>query len=198
MEEITQTDSLEKRWEKANECFNNSDKAGALFLLKSLASDGVLAAFREIGNIYELGGGGVDVDIEKALYWYKKSLDEANDAFGAYGLGRLYFRGNGIEKDYKKALWYFELALENNIEIASLMLARIFNSGLGIEKNIDKAENYYLKAIESGYVYALKELGTLEIKKGNIYKGLKLYSHGIVNHALLLVLNKHDKRLRSV
>lgn len=198
MNELNNTDSIENRWEKAKECFRNSDAAGALFLFKSIAKDGETLAYCEIGNIYEFGGYGVEADSDKARYWYKKSLDEADDPYGAYGLGRLFYRDDSIGIDYEKAIWYFDLAANHDIEIANLQLGRIYMSGKDIEKDVNKAEDFFSKASLTGNVYAIKNLGALEIEKGNVFKGVKLYFKGILKHFLLFIKDRRDPRIRSI
>lgn len=189
---------IDDRWDEARKAFSNSDKNAALYLLRSLASDKELAAYREIGNIYELGGGGVEIDYKKAFSWYKKSVDEADDALGYYGLGRLYYLGRGVERNYESARWYFEQAASADIALANLMLGRIYNLGLGVEKDTHLARKYFNKAGENGYVQAIKNLGHLEIKDGNIIKGISLQLRGITLHLILYIKSSHDPRLRSM
>ncbi|MCX8581385.1 sel1 repeat family protein [Gilliamella sp. B3482] len=42
-------------------------------------------------------GEGVEVDKEKALFWYKKSIDNGNTE-AMHNLGIMYYKGDGIEK----------------------------------------------------------------------------------------------------
>ncbi|MDH3355030.1 MAG: sel1 repeat family protein [Chromatiales bacterium] len=191
-------DTTQERWDKATSCVRNSDTAGALFLFKSLVNDGELLAYSEIANIYEFGGNNLERDYNKAFHWYKQSLDIANDPLGAYGLGRLYCYGKGIEKNHNKALWYFELASENGVPIANIMIGRIYNLGWGVEKDLLKAEEHFKKAANDGYVYAEKLLGNLVIRKGNWINGFIIYTKGIWHHFSILMKNKYDPRLRSV
>ncbi|MGB6853187.1 MAG: sel1 repeat family protein, partial [Thermoanaerobaculia bacterium] len=43
-------------------------------------------------------GQGVGEDLEKAAEWYRKAA-EAGDRIGAFNLGLMYFRGEGLEQD---------------------------------------------------------------------------------------------------
>ena len=186
-------DSLQDRWDKAKICIRNGDRTGALFILKSLVKDGELAAYREVANAYELCG-----EYREAFHWYKQSVDIANDAWGAYRLGRLYCYGNGVDKDYEKALWYFDLAAENRISMAHLMLGRMYYLGWGVNKDLVKAEYHFECAADAGLVYAEKLLGETLMRKGNWLKGIGIYIRGIWHHYRLIMRDKHDPRLRSL
>lgn len=189
--------NTDSRWEDAHAAYLAGDKKGALFLLRSLANDGELAVYREIGNIYEIGGGGVEQDFQKASTWYKKSVDEANDAYGAFGLGRLYYNGKGVERDYEKALFYFKLAADSDIELANLMLGRMYRFGYGVNKDLSISREYFTKACDAGYVQAIKNLGLLELEDKNIVKGVFYQLKGIFLHLFISLKNKRDVRLRS-
>lgn len=190
--------TIQERWDRAVSLVRNSDRAGALFLFKSLANDGELCAYREIANIYEIGGSNIECDYKQAFHWYKQSVDVANDALGAYGLGRLYCYGKGIDKDYEKALWYFNLASENNVPIGHLMIGRIYYLGWGVDKDLLKAEKHFRIAATSGLVYAEKLLGSLLMGNGKWMKGAIMYINGIWHHLRFMMNDKHDPRLRSV
>ncbi|WP_416380394.1 tetratricopeptide repeat protein [Gilliamella sp. B3482] len=49
-----------------------------------------------LSRMYEEGEG-VEVDKEKALFWYKKSIDNGNTE-AMHNLGIMYYKGDGIEK----------------------------------------------------------------------------------------------------
>ena len=185
------------RWNEAVDAHRNNDKKAALFLLRSLANDGELASYREIANIYDIGGGGIERDYVEAMKWYKKALDEADDAWGAYGLGRIYYQGNGVDVDYEKAAHYFELAANSELTIADLMLGRMYLYGFGVEKSLKNAKFHLQKAAADGNVYAIKNLSAAEFKSGNIFKGIFLNIKGVLLHAVILLKNKRDTRLRS-
>ncbi|MCW8899655.1 MAG: sel1 repeat family protein [Gammaproteobacteria bacterium] len=183
--------------ERAEAALRKSDGAGALYLYKALVKKGYKHAYCEIGNIYELGVGEIDIDYKQAHDWYMKSVDDGDDPIGAYCLGRIYYLGRGKSIDYEKAEWYYKLAADSGVTIAQLMLGRIYNLGLGNTRDIDKARQSFQKAAKEGYVYALKNLGSLEISCGNILKGVLLYVRGIWSHLMIYINNKRDPRIRS-
>lgn len=69
--------TIQERWDRAASLVRRFDRAGALFLFKSLANDGELCAYREIANIYEIGGSNIERDYSQAYHWYKHSVDVA-------------------------------------------------------------------------------------------------------------------------
>lgn len=188
--------SLDRRWDQAIKTFSNGDKAGALFIFKALAKDGELAAFREIGNIYEFGGGGVEKDIKEAINWYDKSVDYANDGYACIGLARIYFYGKQGKPDYSKVLWYLSLVENNNLPLADLLLGKVYRLGKGVKADIKRARKFYERSSSTGNVYAMKELALLEIGCGHYMYGLFLWSKAFVLAVIIGAKNIHDPRLK--
>ena len=67
------------------------------------AEAGNAAAQTHLGWSYDEGEG-VEVDHEKAFYWYTRSA-EAGDATGQFNLAMCYELGTGTEIDCKKAFY---------------------------------------------------------------------------------------------
>lgn len=80
-------------------------------------------AQRNLGADYERGEL-FKKDMVKAVFWYKKSADQAYDS-ALYELGRLYMFGVGVPKDLKVAKEYFEKAAELKNEKAQLALKQL-------------------------------------------------------------------------
>ena len=66
-------------------------------------------------------------------------------------LGRAYLRGQGIEKDEKKAFELFSEAAAQNDVIAVFELARLYEKGIVVKRNAGKAIEYYQNAGDLGY-----------------------------------------------
>ena len=65
-------------------------------------------------------------------------------------LGNCYYNGNGVEKDYAKAVeWYTKAAEQGNAE-GQWRLGNCYCSGNGVEKDDTKAVEWYTKAAEQG------------------------------------------------
>lgn len=87
-----------------------------------------------------------------------KSYDEPK----AYlGLGKLYARGLGVQKDEKKALLYFMKAAEQANKQAQYEIARAYEKGRGVNQDIDKAQQWYAISAAQGYQQAQESLSRL-------------------------------------
>ena len=189
----------QKRWDKIVTAVAEGRIDEAYFLLRSLVEDGEKAAYREVGNLYEIGGRGIKQDYRKALEWYKKAIEDAEDAYGYYCIAKLYLFGRGVERDYWKALTYFELASEHDIFLADYLLGRIYHFGAGpIEKDIDKASKYYKKAIEQGHAFSIRNLAQLEYENRNYFSWIKnRILANLVGLWIILTGGLNDSRLKQ-
>lgn len=190
-------EDIDRRWRSAIQAFREGDKAGALHIFLRLANDGEKATYREIGNIYELGGGGVAQDFLKAANWYRRSIYEANDVNGCLGLGRLYYYGKGVQQDHNKAFHYYSLSAGNNSPIAHLMLGRMYHTGKGVKRNVRLARSHYIYAAASGNIHAIKNLGILEREQGHFLQGAALRLRAVVQGFFIAYRNVHDPRLKG-
>ncbi len=97
-------------------------------------------------------------DNASALEVYREWA-EKGDAFGQAQLGRMYLRGEGVEKDYALALaWYRKSAAQGNGD-AQAHLGHMVEKGLGTEPDYQQAVAWYKKSIANGNVYAQVLLG---------------------------------------
>lgn len=190
--------SLDRRWGNAIDALRTGDKAGALYIFKSMAKEGEVAAFREIASILEFGDGGVEKDIGKAIHWYRKAVEIANDGHGCVGLARIYFYGKTGNPDYRKALGYLLEIEKNNLPLANLMLGRIYQSDKqGLEPDFNKAKEYYEKSAQTGNVYAIKELGVLEVRRKHYITGVILWLKGFFMAITIGARDSYDPRLKG-
>jgi len=197
MEEPREID--DPRWERAHEAIQANDYAGALFLFKAMAKDGIKDAYTKIGYTYSLGGYGVDKNHGEAIKWLRKAYYEVDDAWAAIGLGRSYYYGQGVKKDYADARKYFyEAARIINIDIANLMLGRIYHDGLGVEKDLAKAYYFYRRAAAKGNLVALFKLGWVIHEKGEIAKGACVRYRAAREISKVKRKNPKDSRLRDL
>ena len=66
-------------------------------------------------------------------------FEESGKVDDSLANGILYFNGNLVEKDYKKAKKYLEIASTKGSTRAKTLLAKIYYSGLGTKKDLKKA-----------------------------------------------------------
>ena len=99
----------------------------AFELNKIAASKGDSDAILAMGWFY-LNGVGVNEDIEKAIYWYKRSARKGERmAFFSLGYIEYYL------KNYTSALNWFNLAIEKNHYRSLYWKAKIYYKGLDVE-----------------------------------------------------------------
>jgi|GEM_PF-5795404 len=127
---------------------------------------------------YETGDG-VRLDVERAVYWYRKSAahidtDASTRSCNSFengqaalcALGRLYEKGHGLPKDYKLAHACYLRATEHIYpsEQAQCSLGRFYRKGLGVKKDLEQARVWLYKVLKGTVHYheAAAELRKLE------------------------------------
>ncbi len=68
---------------------------------------------------------------------------ESGNQFAQYGLGSMYYYGNGVQKGLEQAFEWYEKSAKQNNPYASYSLARMYHHGEFAEKNMKKAQVYY-------------------------------------------------------
>ncbi len=79
---------------------------------------------------------------------------ESGDASSQMKLGGLYYKGQGVNRDYAEAARLFRLAAEQGDPYAQSNLAYMCEHGEGIPQNYREAAQWYLKAAEQGNIQA--------------------------------------------
>ena len=89
-----------------------------------------------------------------------KESAEKGDADSQFYLGKCYYTGQGIEKDYDLAFyWFSESAKQGNAKSENA-LGICYEYGTGIKKDVYKALFWYKKSAEQGYAAAQCNLGS--------------------------------------
>lgn len=96
-------------------------------------------------------------DVENALCYYKQA-ELLGSAEASYYLGSLYFSGNGVSEDRKKAFSYYCLSAARGFPDAIHMLAWCYEHGVGTERDIPRALELWREASEHGIEEAEKAL----------------------------------------
>lgn len=81
--------------------------------------EGVEEVKSEIGRMYE-DGTGIDKDINQAIYWYTRSVEEDDDTDGKLRLARCYELGRGVEADLGKATDLLFAHLKSSYSMSSM------------------------------------------------------------------------------
>jgi TPR repeat protein len=114
-----------------------------------------------IGMMYKHG-----LCVEKNLtksFDYFSVLDIENYPLAKYELAEMYYYGEGIKKNYKKAYFMYKEILENTHKIAILKakLGDMNFKGMGVEKNFLNAKKYYQEASDLNHLGATYSLGLM-------------------------------------
>lgn len=138
-----------------------------IYWLKKAVENGVEWAAVTLGRKYENGYSPVEVDVEKAIYYYQIAADHDIDSV-YLPLGKLYMIP-GVTSNYKLAHRYLALAQEKltlDFQIAEIELCygRMNKDGLGIPQNLEEAYKHFSLAASKGNVDATEELK--HFKKG--------------------------------
>ncbi len=123
-------------------------------------------------------------DINKAKEAYKNrnynsaiiefELEAKNnnrDAF--YHLGLIYGRGDGIERDFSKALKWLQKAADAGHKESQFMVSNLYRKGQGTEPSMNKAVEYALMAAKQNHAAAQNNLGLFYLQGLGVDKDLK-------------------------
>lgn len=123
-----------------------------------LAETGHAASQFSVGLIYHLGRG-TQVDLEKAYYWYKRSV--LNDHVGGLNnIGMMYLNGEYVVQNRDVAFRLFKKASATHSQ-AMDNLGQCFENGWGTKRDIRRAINMYSLAGDNSYMRGWYHLGQL-------------------------------------
>lgn len=129
-----------------------------------LAKAGNIDAQYNVAMNFLNGIDGFPKDEKVAKEWLEKAAKKG-DASSQNGLGIMYLRGIGGEKDLNKSEYYYRLAANQNHENAQLQLALILlNKDKDKDKNINKAIIWLKKSGMQGNIEAQQKLKELGVK----------------------------------
>ena len=101
---------------------------------------------------YEAG----DYDKARRIW---QPLAEKGDARALRGLGKMYEKGRGVDRDFETALKWYRPAAEKGDAESQYRLSVGYGYGLGIKKDEAKALEWLQKAAENGQKRAQRSLG---------------------------------------
>lgn len=109
-------------------------------------------------------GIGTPKNQEEARRWYGRvriKLEEEskkNKAWAWDNLGRYFYHGLGVERDYAKALECYRKAAELKSEWAMEQIGWCYEKGLGVPADEKEAFSWYRKAAENGQAWSMGQL----------------------------------------
>ncbi len=90
-----------------------------------------------------------------------KPFAEQGDIQAQMKVGFMYFYGEGVDQDYRKAAFWLGHAADSGNPIAQTMLAKMYHYGWGVEEDPVRAFSLCKSAARSGYADAQAHLGIL-------------------------------------
>jgi len=106
-------------FDQANAAWDGGELTRAFLLFKDAARNGEMYAFNTIGYFFEHGLG-VEVNIAKAMHWYKKAA-QCKDVCAYTNIGLLYLRGGNV----RQARFWLKKAVDDGDGDAALQVAKL-------------------------------------------------------------------------
>ena len=141
----------------ATDYFLDQEPAKAYKWALLASKQGDASSQHTLGVLYKRGFSGQKANIKEAVKWLTKSADQG-DELAQEELFEMYYDGDGVPKDNKKAIkWLKELAGHNSG--AQHQLAVMYERGEGVTKNDKEAVKWLTKAAENGSLSSQLYLG---------------------------------------
>ena len=86
---------------------------------------------------------------------------EQGDVNAQYSLGQIYRKGEGVSRDYAKAVKWYRKAAEQGYADAQFKLGVMYHNGKGVPQDDAEAVKWYRKAAEQGNSYAQRNIGVM-------------------------------------
>lgn len=99
-----------------------------------------------------------DEEVNEALKQIYE-LAENNNPKAQNFMGWLYYEGERVQQDYKKAFTLFSKSAQSQYTDALFMLGVMYNKGQGINKDEARGFHYFKLAADKGDEYALFNIG---------------------------------------
>lgn len=127
----------------------NKDEKKAFEILNKLANEkGYIKSFYCLGDIYYYGLG-VDVDFDKAIFYYKETLKrDPHNLKAKYSIAHAYYIGTGVKQNYEQAYkMFYDLVYNDNYEEAVFFLGEFYYLGRIVQQNYQKAMEHFNKSL---------------------------------------------------
>jgi TPR repeat protein len=135
------------------EAFRQGNLIESMQLLEHSANGGYVPA--QVTYAYILD---ISERDEEAVKWYLEAA-ESNDPAGIFGLGGMYAKGEGVERDPQKAgQWTRQAAEMEHVPAMRTYAYALENGSLGFAQNPTAAAEWFLKAAQAGDDVAMRRL----------------------------------------
>ncbi|HEX4326288.1 MAG TPA: hypothetical protein VH105_05685 [Burkholderiales bacterium] len=177
------------RWQEVVRLLDAGNRAAAFQKLETLADDGYVEAFAEMGYLFEREGNEVPADLQLSYQWYSRAVDEADDSDGRIGIARLILNGFTSAGSIKDAVCLLEIAIAQGNPVAKITLGAVLHKGDVVPQDLLTAKRYYDAAIQNGYVAPYHYLAQLLAEQGHLFEAL---SYKIKGHRLAKKIAAND------
>ena len=97
-----------------------------------------------------------------------RHAQEGNHPAAQYCMGDMYYRGRGVQKNYKQAMeWYLKAAKQGNVG-AQHMVGSMFEREEGVDRDYKQAMEWYLQAANQGHRDAQSGVYTLQREQHHV------------------------------
>lgn len=153
-------------------------KKAFLYVQKSARKD-YLPAVCNLGYCYYWGIG-TQRNFALAVDCFRKAIELGDVTVSAHNLAERYYSGQGVEKDYEKAIYYHRMAARHRYPDSICRLGYMNIHGEGMPVNIKNGLRLLRQSVKLGGARALCELGKcyeqgLGVPK-NLQKAMQLYA----------------------
>ena len=107
----------------------------------------------------------------EAIAWLEQA-DEKGNKHAPNTLGKIYEKGQGVDRNYSRAVQYYRVAVARGNNNAMANLGWAWSHGYGMPANIDSAIEWYTRAARAGVDFAQNNLGNTYLKQGKIAAAL--------------------------
>ncbi|HCA5038924.1 TPA: sel1 repeat family protein [Acinetobacter baumannii] len=118
----------------------------ALAVIQEQAKNGDSQAQYNLGLMYKKGVNGVNIDLEKAIYWYKKAIEQGDDD-AKYNLAIIYATEGTEFSNPTLAFKLLSDLSQSGHKEAINYLGILYRNGIGVKKDYNKAFNLFEKAV---------------------------------------------------
>ncbi|PKC09004.1 HCP-like protein [Rhizophagus irregularis] len=132
------------------------NKKKVLEFYEKAANKGNIYAQNQLGLLYK-SGIGIEKDLNKAIFWIKRSAKESID--GKDILNTLYTYSRNVEKDDKNSFLHVKKEVEKGDKEAIYNLGKYYEYGVGGKVNKDKAFELYKQAADNEFLEAIFKVG---------------------------------------
>jgi|SaaInlV_110m_DNA_1040235.scaffolds.fasta_scaffold01725_5 hypothetical protein len=139
------------------------DMKQAVQWLEKSAEQGYKDAQNKLGLIYS------NSNPEESAKWYRKSAEQG-DAESQYKLAYMYYKGEGVLKDYTKVAYWYQKSAEQGYGPAQNILGMLYLKGEIVNKDNSKGKYWINKAYENSNSKTSREAKL-------IWDSLKLWKH---------------------